>query len=274
MKKIISITTSVIIICTITSCKKDIVEETVKEKMHPIVAKLGGITPDEGTITYSVYGEQTPTGTPNFYYNGAAQFFTTNLLDPSECEDVGTIYFGNIPLNTNTTYWGTNIYQFEAAHKGNPVNTTQFGANVQFRITGGWSSYDTASVGFYVPEKIYLTPLALTCGGPRISQGGLPHIINWNADPNNKDVAIILVYNGPESKKNNPLLSDQTFSETIVANDIGTYSVTAADLSSFPIGSVIEIYVARSGEDVINSNGKTIDVVGYAYTKRTYTYIP
>ncbi len=276
-KKTYKLILAISLLLTIFGCKRDSKEADAVSKGKSLIhalASVGGMS--EGEINYSVYCNTDSVNhrlDSNITYNGSAQFFTDNTFDPSQCEDVGTVNIGGINFNTNRPYWGGNAYYFTLTNRVSGINNSQFGSVVNFGISGG-GSYASGNVNIYVPQRIFLSPLPPTCGNNTIYQSHLPYIINWNLDPSNSQVAIVIEYDGFRSHRNNPLLADDTYLTTISTPDNGSYSITSSDLSSFPLGSVLNIYVSRSGLGLISTSGKTISVVAYAYTSRGFDYKP
>jgi hypothetical protein len=228
--------------------------------------------PDPGLISYYAWGTASTSGN-EVLFDGHAEFFPDSSLT-GQVENVGTVNFGIINIDTNVTRFGTHDYNFIKPNCIDPNNYSNWGINSNFGISGG-GTYAPFQANFYVPEIIYLTPIAAVCNisslnYPTISKSNPTTVLNWNIDPNNAQVAIIFNYDGARSSSINSGLSSTSFSTYAVGPDNGTYSVSIADLSAFPVGGILDVYVGRGNDENVISNGKEVYVTANTYSKRTY----
>jgi len=264
-------------LCLTFSCKHTTEEVLPTNKsvgfLNIIASSLGTVGEYPGSISYIAFGSNGPMG-KHAYYKGYAEFFNDSTLT-GKVEDVGQVYFGNIAINTNPSRWGVNTYHFEAADMTNSTNSSQWGTNVTFGIAGGSSTYSGFNTSFYVPEVIYFDTISYVCGSPSLPPLSIssPPTLTWNADGNNTNVAIVIIYDGVASNQLNSSLSNQSFSQSLVTNDNGSYGLTSSDLASFTSGAIVDVYVGRCGEDVVVSNGKKINIIAYTYSKRRYLLV-
>lgn len=272
MKKLISFSFC-LFLCFSIACKRDkqLSQNNIRLGIQNLIS--GAVYPDPGSITYVAWGIKDTSGANVAIYNGSAQFFNDSTLSDST-EDVGAVSFGSITINTNVATYGTRDYQFSASDRTNGSNPSQWGTNVTFGIGGGSSTYSAFTQSMYVPEVIYLDGFTHSCTSilPQLSKSN-PVTLTWNSDANNTTVAVVFMYDGAASYANNSSLSSSTYTTTVTTADNGSYSITTSDLAAYSVGSVVEIYVGRSNDMQVISNGKTVNVTAYTYSKLMFIIV-
>lgn len=268
---------SLLLLFMLAACKQN--ERSLEINSQPknltdrLTSFLRAGNPEPGFIAYYAWGISGPSGNA-VDYNGHAEFFPNSSLSGSMV-DVGVVNFGTVQVNTDTARYGTYAYNFTMPNKLGSQNASQWGSNVSFGITGG-TSYNPFQTKFYVPQVIFLDTIPFVCNGsnginyPSISKSNPTTVLNWNMDIHNKQVAVIMYYDGVQSNKLNSALSNKSFSNAFIVPDNGSYTIKPLDMLPYPVGSVLEVYVARGNDETLNNNGKDVYVTANTYAKRTY----
>ncbi|MGV3597168.1 MAG: hypothetical protein ACO1PI_04820 [Bacteroidota bacterium] len=274
MRKLLVVLT---IVCLATACNTDKAEVSpdinVKypSNFYEVVKKLETKSSYYGSVSYAATRVVTGTNAP-VLYDARADFFTTTDFDIDNRVSAGILSIGSFTLTPNSS--NGNAYYFNNNQNLSSANSSQFGTNVTFSITGDTSNgFNPDSTTIYVPAEIKLT-------GP-FSTGSMPNHskvssinVTWNADPNNDSVALLLVYEGALSYRKNNSLSSTLVSVIKLTEDDGSYTISPSDFSSFPVGGIATLYVGRIGEDVLVSNGKTIPVYAYTWASQQFDILP
>mgnify|MGYP000860886653 FL=1 len=206
------------------------------------VLQLG--TPYNGIMS-AMYYEQ---GNYNYYdYYGRAAVFQNT--DPMQKVNAGVATIAN-----NVT----NPYSNNEYHNKNEIT---FGQVVNFGITGNSQNGISAfSEQMYIPQKIH----AIIPGGVLQISKSQGMTITWNTDSNNdKGVFIGLDYQIIESNNIDGNMPDEPIITYENVDDNGTYDITPAKLSSYPVGSIIELIAARGNYNYISVNSRTYLLLGY-----------
>ncbi len=255
------------------SCKKNDEPVIENKQSYPnkyIANLMYGINQNSTSsakISYTAIGLSSYNGQHSSMYYGYAEFFN---------ENVGEVSFGNISIVPNPSFYGTNNYYFSKLNKADSTNQMQWGTTTTFGINGG-GSYSAFNTRFYVPEVLFLNPQdSFYFNGeglpnsPTLSKSKPNFTLNWNSDTRNDSVAIVFMYDGTWSHTIHSNLSSNSFATFTTCSDQGNYTLHASDLNSFPVGTIIDIYVGRGNNQEIISNGRTVYVTANTYAKQTF----
>lgn len=270
---------SFILIGSFIACQKDseIKDGNKSNNIRRFVANgLMGINQSgyyDGSIDYTSNGlkfiDSTNTQQTQTLYNLIGQFFhPTN----DELVDAGKLHVGAISLHADSNF-GYKYRLPSSMMLDNPIHQPHFGASINFSI-GGATHFQASNVSMYVPQNIYIEPVATSCETSTtvVSKNALPFRINWNIDPNNQNGVVILIrYNSFRSQNANPSFSGIPFFNTpILLNDIGQYDITANDLNNIPVGAFFDVIIGRGNQEELLSGSKKISIQAIAQSTRTY----
>jgi len=161
-------------------------------------------------------------------------------------------------------YLGGHLYQWTVGMGSDNTLPT-------FDGIGKWSLHGDSIAAF---STTMASPKIINISGP--SRYDIPKDIGiqvtWNADSNNTaGVKIVVVYQAWASRREDPLLTTDDISYSASTTDDGSYTISPANLSSFPIGGIINIYVLRSKtKAVTNPYGKNYFIASVARAVSEY----
>lgn len=249
-------------------CKK----ETVREKVNnvfPYLFTSDSLVPNNGIISFACYRYASGDNSRQFQIHGAIYSdtgYTTSI-------NAGTLSIGGLNFSSDASmdkqYGNTNI----DASDSTPAKSI-FGATSKFKIAGNSGVINSDSVSFYVPAEIMMT--SPTNSQLTISKSS-SLTVQWNTDGSNTEgVYLMLRYNGALSHaKDSSLSSTDIIITHYSSSDGGSYTFSSGDLSSLPVGGILEVYVGRSGFKYLNTtdnNSNPMKIRVFAYTMATNSY--
>ncbi len=144
-------------------------------------------------------------------------------------------------------------------------NQEQFGRNIQVEISGN-NGFSNFLDSIYSPEKIVYDTFCI-CSGQHIRKAPFP--VRWNQDLNNKEVQIVLVYDGISSALRTPGMPSASYALPVIkAEDLGTYEIQSKTFYNFLPASFIKIYLGRKNSKIIQIAGKRIRLESITWTTR------
>ncbi|QNK77090.1 hypothetical protein H7F37_13375 [Winogradskyella sp. PAMC22761] len=164
---------------------------------------------------------------------------TTSKIGAIELELDGTPFKGdNIYYGKNATNWTNNVEDLSMFY-GKEVTIDL--SNNSLQAKNGSSSN---SVSFYIPDIIVANLYNLNEG--RIQSGSY---ITWNSDSENANGITLAVEYKPMSQTDEDMYNDysERLIKAITVDDIGSYTITDADLAEFPDDANLTFYVGRVG---------------------------
>ena len=189
------------------------------------------------------------TASASFYENG----------NKNQLVDVGDVKIGSLTLKAASD----KTYQTDTL----PLDETQqvFGKNIQIEVSGK-GSMSAWIDSMYCPQKIVYDTFCI-CGGQHIRKAPFP--VRWNQDLNNKEVQIILVYDGISSASRTPSMPAASYALPVIkAEDLGTYEILPKTFYNFPPASFIKIFLGRKNSKIIQVSGKKIRLETITWTTR------
>jgi hypothetical protein len=144
-------------------------------------------------------------------------------------------------------------------------NQEQFGRNIQVEISGN-NGFSNFLDSIYSPEKIVYDTFCI-CSGQHIRKAPFP--VRWNQDLNNKEVQIVLVYDGISSSSRTQSMPSASYALPVIkAEDLGTYEIQSKTFYNFLPASFIKIYLGRKNSKIIQIAGKRIRLESITWTTR------
>lgn len=173
---------------------------------------------------------------------------------------------GDFEINGNkVTKTADNVWRDRNLVSGSGI----FGANSSFAITGNSAnSINPVSVNMYLPAEIELAAI----GTNELSQttGATFH---WTADPSyGGEVHVKVTYKSTISRDSDPSLpaNDITFFDA-VPDSQGSYTLTPADLSGFPVGGILDVVLGRGVATTVNTGNHNVIIAGATITYSGFT---
>ncbi|WP_340155084.1 hypothetical protein [uncultured Winogradskyella sp.] len=163
------------------------------------------------------------------------------------------IYYGDELIN-----WNNNIDDLSMFY-GKQVNV-----NVKNKISQAKNDSNSEEiVSFYIPEIISANLYNLKEG--HIQPGSY---ITWNTDSENVNGIILAVEYKPTSQFSQEMVENynERLIKGLTIDDVGTYTITEADLAEFPDKANLTFYIGRTGYSIETGNEGENDVYIGAYT--------
>ncbi|MFY8021890.1 MAG: hypothetical protein ACOVP1_11855 [Bacteroidia bacterium] len=188
----------------------------------------------------------------------ASAFFYENG-NKNKLLDVGDIQVGDLVLKAqaNGTYQTDTLTLDESQQV--------FGRNIRIEVSGK-GAMNAWTDSMYSPHKIVYDTFCI-CGGQHIRKAPFP--VRWNQDINNKEVQIILVYDGILSASRTPGMPTASYALPVIkAEDLGTYEILPKTFYNFPPASFIKIYAGRKNSKIVQVSGRKIRLETITWTTR------
>jgi hypothetical protein len=240
------------------ACKKTVSESS--ESKLPLsysdYLKAESKEPVDGVISLQSFSNRDNHLT-NVSFFAEARFFENG--ENSRLLNVGDVQIGGLNLIPDSK--GT--YKTDTIALGE--NQEQFGRNIQVEISGN-NGFNSFLDSIYSPEKIVYDTFCI-CSGQHIRKAPFP--VRWNQDLNNKEVQIVLVYDGISSSSRTQSMPSTSYALPVIkAEDLGTYEIQSKTFYNFLPASFIKIYLGRKNSKNITISGKKIRLESITWTTR------
>ncbi|MFY8108087.1 MAG: hypothetical protein ACOVO9_03810 [Bacteroidia bacterium] len=240
------------------ACKKTVSESS--ESNLPLTysdyLKTEAKEPVDGVISLQSFSNRDNHLT-NVSFFAEARFFENG--ENSKLLNVGDVKIGGLNLipDSKGTYKTDTIALEE--------NQEQFGRNIRVEISGN-NGFNTFLDSIYSPEKIVYDTFCI-CSGQHIRKAPFP--VRWNQDLNNKEVQLVLVYDGISSSSRTQSMPSASYALPVIkAEDLGTYEIQPKTFYNFLPASFIKIYLGRKNSKIIQVSGKRIRLESITWTTR------
>jgi hypothetical protein len=215
----------------------------VKEKVDGVISLQSFSNRDFHLTKVSFFAEAT------FFENG----------ENGKLLNVGDVKIGGLDLIQNSE----GKYEIDTITLSE--NQEQFGRNIRVEISGN-NGFNNFIDTIYSPEKIVYDTFCI-CSGQHIRKSPFP--VRWNQDLNNKEVQIMLVYDGISSASRTPGMPSSSYALPLIkAEDLGTYEIQPKTFYNFLPASFIKIYLGRKNSKIITISGKKIRLESITWTTR------
>jgi hypothetical protein len=240
------------------ACKKTVSESS--ESKLPLsysdYLKAESKEPVDGVISLQSFSNRDNHLT-NVSFFAEARFFENG--ENSKLLNVGDVKIGGLNLISDSK--GT--YKTDTIALGE--NQEQFGRNIRVEISGN-NGFSNFLDSIYSPEKIVYDTFCI-CSGQHIRKAPFP--VRWNQDLNNKEVQIVLVYDGISSSSRTQSMPSTSYALPVIkAEDLGTYEIQSKTFYNFLPASFIKIYLGRKNSKNITISGKKIRLESITWTTR------